>query len=196
MKYIFTIVFCMFLTVNASAYSDAHTENFNGVDIRFSPPNMAEQQSFQLRGVINKRETEILAEALPIIAKFLNHVRLKNSITYKDGLREPRKPYDYIKDAVSLVPYTTHGWVVTSDTIQFQTDFLVNFPESSKPHRSWFFKDDGGFHTRIGDYLFRDAYIFKKINGTWTYYDNFGEKPYGFLKCKLTQDKCTLDQPL
>lgn len=161
----------------------SHTENFNGVEIIFSPPNMPEQRTLQLRGVLSKRETEILVPAIPLIAKFLNYVRRKDSLQFSDKINEPRKPYQYIKELnVWLAPIRTHSWIVHDDSISFVADFIVNYGEIG-----------GG---KMGDYLFRDAYIFKKIDGKWMFYDNFGDKPYGFLKCKHTDKDCTLDTPV
>ena len=167
--------------------NNSFTENFNGVEIKFSPPNLPEQRTFKLRGQLNKKETEILAEAIPTIARFLNFIRLKDKIKYNEGLKEPRKPYEFINTKVSIAPSQTYNWLVTSDTIQFQTDFIVNFYDASITT---------GLQTRMGDYYFRDAYIFKKINNQWIFYDNFGETPYGFLKCKRVQQECMLDKPL
>jgi hypothetical protein len=165
------------------ADSGLHIENFNGIDITFSPPNMPEQRSFQLRGVLSKHETEILVPVIPLIAKFLNHVRRKDSLNFYEKLNEPRKPYSFIRDQnVWLAPATTHNWRVDEASISFVTDFIVNYG------------DIGG--GKMGDYLFRDAYIFKKINGKWIFYESYGEKPYGFLKCKHAEKSCSLDAPL
>lgn len=161
------------------AETQGHIENFNGVDIKFSPPNIPEQNTFQLRDVLNKKETEILVEAIPVIAKFLNYIRRKD-IGFSEKLSESRKPYQFIEDKkVWLAPTRTHSWKVSEDKIMFVTDYIVNYGDLG-----------GG---TMGEYYFRDAYVFKKVDGKWFFSENFGSKPYGFLKCKHADEKCTSD---
>lgn len=170
---------------NAMADNGSHTEEFNGVNITFSPPYMHEQESFKLRGVLTKKETEILVPAMPAIAMFLNFMRRKDAIYRADKVNVPRKPYQFIQSEseVSVItPMSTYGWRVTDNQISFVVDYLVRYE-----------KIPNGV---IGDYYFRDAYVFKKINGQWIFYDNFGDKPYGFLKCKHSDKSCKLDPPL
>lgn len=168
---------------NAMADNGSHTEEFNGVNITFSPPYRHEQRSFTLRGVLTKKETEILVPAIPVIAKFLNYMRLKEAIYLADTVNAPRKPYQFITDKeVWLGPRKTDSWRVSDDEISFVVDYLVSYGKIP--------------NSVMGDYYFRDAYIFQKINGKWVFYDNFGDKPYGFLKCKHSDKSCKLDPPL
>jgi hypothetical protein len=165
------------------AGSGSQTENFNGVDITFSPPNLHEQESFQLRGVLDRDQTEILVSAMPVIAKFLNFARRKDAINFFDKVNEPRKPYAYIEQVdVSLANSRTHHWRVSEDTIQFVEDYLVSYGKVGS--------------ARLGDHYFRDAYVFKKVNGRWLFFENFGNAPYGFLKCKHADKACTADVDL
>lgn len=164
------------------AESLSHTENFNGVDITFSPPNMHEQRSFQLRGVISRKETEILAPAIPVIAKLLNYARRKSSAEFSEKINEPRRPFKFVREDATFASFRTHSWQITDDSIIFVSDYLVSYGVAP--------------NSTVGEYLFRDAYIFKKIDGKWTFYDNYGEKPYGFLRCKHKDKDCTLDIPL
>jgi len=167
----------------AMADNGSHTEEFNGVNITFSPPNMAEQRSFMLRGALTKKETEILVPAIPAIAKFLNFLRLKDAIYLPYPVNTPRKPYQFIPEKeVWLAPIKSYGWRVSDDQISFVVEYIVNYGKIPNGD--------------MGDYYFRDAYIFKKINGQWVFYDNFGDKPYGFLKCKHSDKSCKLDPPL
>ena len=169
---------------NAMADNGSHTEEFNGVNITFSPPYRHEQGSFILRGVLTKKETEILVTAMPAIAMFLNFTRRKDAVYRADKVNVPRKPYQFIQSEseVSVTPSSTYGWRVTDNQISFIVDYSVRYG-----------KIPNGV---IGDYFFRDAYVFKKINGQWVFYDNFGDKPYGFLKCKHSDNSCKLDPPL
>ena len=178
-----TAAACILIVWNGvMAETSRHVENFNGVDITFLPPNMPEQRSFQLRGVLNKIETDILVPAIPTIAKFLNYVR-RNNPDFSDKLHEYRMPYQYINDSnVWLVPRRTHHWKVSDNSIQFVTDYIVNYG-----------KVGGG---TMGEYLFRDSYSFKKVDGKWLFDQNIGPTPYGFLKCKKTDKKCTADADL
>ena len=151
-----TAAACILIVWNGViAETSRHVENFNGVDITFLPPNMPEQRSFQLRCVLNKIETEI----------------------------EYRMPYQQINDSnVWLVPRCTHHWKVSDNSIQFVTDYIVNYGKVG----------DG----TMGEYLFRDSYSFKKVDGKWLFDQNIGPTPYGFLKCKHADKKCTADADL
>ena len=162
--------------------SQGYVENFNGVDITFSPPYRQEQRSFQLRGVINKQETEILVEAIPVIAKFLNYIR-RNDIGFPDGLSLYRTPYEFIdgKD-VSVGVVRTHRWRITNDSIQFVADYIVSYGKIGD--------------SVMDEHYFRDAYLFKKMDGKWLFVETIGSKPYGFLKCKRVDKKCTADVDL
>jgi hypothetical protein len=184
-SFLMCALICTMFGGQVMADSRSHTENFNGVDITFSPPNMPEQRTFRLRGFLSKRETEILVPVIPLIAKFLNHVRRKDSLIFSDKVNEPRKPYQFIEESnVWLAPYITNNWIVREDNISFVTDFIVNYGRIETGD------------SMMGEYFFRDAYVFKKINGKWVFYENYGEKPYGFLKCKHADKNCKLDPPL
>ena len=168
----------------AMADNGSHTEEFNGVNITFSPPYRHEQGSFKLRGVLTKKETEILVPAMPAIAMFLNFTRRKDAIYRADKVNVPRKPYQFIQSEseISVIPMSTYGWRVTDNQISFVVDYSVRYGKIPNAVSS--------------AYDFRDAYIFQKINGQWVFYDNFGDKPYGFLKCKHSDKSCKLDPPL
>jgi hypothetical protein len=167
---------------NTMAETQGHIENFNGVDINFSPPNLHEKQSFQLRGVLTTYETKVVADAMPEIAKFLNYIGRKDAVS-KYGANLTRKPYEFIdRKDISLAVSRTHGWSISGNAIKFMTDYIVSYGEVG--------------NAEIGDYLFRDAYIFKKIDDKWSFAENYGTKPYGFLKCKRADKKCTADADL
>jgi hypothetical protein len=110
------------------ADNGSHTEEFNGVNITFSPPYMHEQESFKLRGVLTKKETEILVPAIPAIAMFLNFMRRKDAIYRADKVNVPRKPYQFIQsesEVSVMTPMSTYGWRVTDNQISFVVDYLV-----------------------------------------------------------------------
>jgi len=115
---------------------------------------------------------------------FLNFTRRKDALYRADKVNVPRKPYQFIQSEseVSVTPMSTHGWRVTDNQISFVVDYLVRYGKIPNAVSS--------------GYDFRDAYIFEKINGQWVFYDNFGDKPYGFLKCKHSDKSCKLDPPL
>ena len=96
----------------AMADNGSHTEEFNGVNITFSPPYRHEQGSFILRGVLTKTETEILVTAMPAIAMFLNFTRRKDAVYRADKVNVPRKPYQFIISFLTLavLQCITYTW--------------------------------------------------------------------------------------
>jgi hypothetical protein len=160
-----------------------HTEVVNGVKITFSPKYEKEQESFHLHGVLTKDQTEILKPALPAIAEYLSFLRHSNGYNPALALNKPRTPREFISERVlTFAANRTHSWHITEDAIRFVTDYNILY--GTLEQNKW------------DDRKFRDAHIFRKINGQWVFYDNFGDKPYGFLKCKHSDKSCKLDPPL
>jgi hypothetical protein len=162
-----------------------HIENFNGVNIEFTPPFMAEQRRFRLREKgLGEQETLVIAEARSTLADFINFLRLKERISFNNSIKQSRKPFDYIKsdENIFIAPLFVKDWVIHDNTIQFSIDFHIEY----------------GMYPNLkpDDHPFRDKYIFKKIDGKWMFFDNIGAEPIGFLKCKSTDKSCHLDDDL